>query len=174
MTLPADVLAETRPALVRFVRGLCAPGTVDDVVQETCLALLLALPSYADRGHRFTTFAFAVALNKARDAHREAARSPRPVAAVPDVPDPYPGPEETAERRVDAAYLAGLLGRLPAASREVVRLRVGAGLSAAETAGVLGMSEGAVRVAQHRALRRLRELAAACPPPRAGERPVVR
>ena len=44
-----------------------------------------------------------------------------------------------------------LLDRLPDHQRELVLLRVVAGLSAEETGNVLGMSAGAVRVAQHRA-----------------------
>ena len=40
--------------------------------------------------------------------------------------------------------------------REIIRLRVVVGLSAAETAERLGMAPAAVRIAQHRALSRLR------------------
>ena len=50
-----------------------------------------------------------------------------------------------------------LVDDLPDNQREIVLLRVAAGLSAAETADVLGMTLGAVRVAQHRALARLRQ-----------------
>ena len=158
------LLAEIRPAVARFVRGHCAllpspPDAVDDVVQEACLAILAALPSYTDRGHRFTTFAFAVALNKARDAYREAARVPRPTFDIPDGPDPGPGPEQVAERLTDVAYVSSLLRLLPDTAREIVLLRIAAGLTVAETAEILRMSDSAVRVAQHRALKRLRELA---------------
>ncbi len=45
--------------------------------------------------------------------------------------------------------------------RELITLRVTVGLSAEETGRALGMSAGAVRVAQHRALAKLRSLAAA-------------
>ncbi|HUW16406.1 MAG TPA: sigma factor-like helix-turn-helix DNA-binding protein, partial [Actinomycetes bacterium] len=40
--------------------------------------------------------------------------------------------------------------------RELLLLRVAVGLSAEETGRALGMTPGAVRVAQHRALSRLR------------------
>ena len=55
----------------------------------------------------------------------------------------------------------GLLDNLPDAQQEILRLRVGVGLSADETAEALGMTAGAVRVAQHRALAKLRVLLAA-------------
>ena len=52
------------------------------------------------------------------------------------------------------------MAQLPAAQRRLLRLRVVAGPSAEDTGYVLDMSPGAVRMAQHRALVRLRALAA--------------
>ena len=48
-------------------------------------------------------------------------------------------------------------GTAASVSREVLALRVLAGLSADQAGAVLGKSPGAVRVAQHRALRSLRD-----------------
>jgi RNA polymerase sigma-70 factor (ECF subfamily) len=48
-----------------------------------------------------------------------------------------------------------LIACLPADQAEVVLLRVVAGLSADEVAGITGRSAGTVRVIQHRALKRL-------------------
>jgi RNA polymerase sigma-70 factor, ECF subfamily len=50
--------------------------------------------------------------------------------------------------------------RLPGQQREILTLRVAVGMSTDETAAALGMSTGAVRVAQHRALTRLRAMIA--------------
>jgi RNA polymerase sigma-70 factor (ECF subfamily) len=58
------------------------------------------------------------------------------------------------------SFRIALLASLPAAQRRLLLLRVVAGLSAEDTGYVLDMSPGAVRVAQHRALVRLRTLAA--------------
>ena len=78
-----------------------------------------------------------------------------------------------AHKVADAARGAAraLLAHLPAAQRRLLLLRVVGGLSAEDTGYVLDMSPGAVRVAQHRALVRLRALAAdkagrrqSCPP----------
>lgn len=49
-----------------------------------------------------------------------------------------------------------LLEILPAKQREILILRVVVGLSAEETAAAVGATPGAVRVAQHRALQRLK------------------
>jgi RNA polymerase sigma-70 factor (ECF subfamily) len=55
--------------------------------------------------------------------------------------------------------MAELLQVLPAKQREILVLRVVVGLSAEETADAVGSTPGAVRVAQHRALARLRTAA---------------
>ncbi|MDQ3528217.1 MAG: RNA polymerase subunit sigma, partial [Actinomycetota bacterium] len=57
-----------------------------------------------------------------------------------------------------ATRVWALLDELPGHQRELLVLRVAVGLTARETADALGMTPGAVRVAQHRALNRLRDL----------------
>ena len=156
------LLRQLRPAIVRYCRArLARSGSLDedDVAQEICLALLSALPTFRDMGRPFGAFVFAIAAHKVADAARGAARSPLPVPVLPDLPDRCPGPEETVVAGVDARQARVLLARLPAGQRRLLLLRVVAGLSAEDTGYVLDMSPGAVRVAQHRALLRLRALA---------------
>jgi RNA polymerase sigma-70 factor, ECF subfamily len=81
------------------------------------------------------------------------------VEDLPDTPDDRPGPEETVVAYLEAERAWALLARLPVNQRELLVLRVLSGLSAEETGRALGMSPGAVRVAQHRALARLRTIA---------------
>jgi RNA polymerase sigma-70 factor, ECF subfamily len=162
------LLREFRPAIVRYCRARLAQTQTgsqdaDDLAQEVCLALLSALPSYRDMGHPFGAFVFAIAAHKVADAARGAARSPLPVPVLPDLPDRCLGPEEIVVAGVDARRARVLLARLPAGQRRLLLLRVVAGLSAEDTGYVLDMSPGAVRVAQHRALIRLRALASAEP-----------
>jgi DNA-directed RNA polymerase specialized sigma24 family protein len=57
-----------------------------------------------------------------------------------------------------AGRMARLLESVSDKQREILHLRVVVGLSVEETAEAVGSSPGAVRVAQHRALNRLREL----------------
>jgi len=162
------LLRQFRPAIVRYCRARLARTNLaqtgsqdeDDLAQEVCLALLSALPSYQDMCRPFGAFVFAIAAHKVADAARGAARSPLPVPVLPDLPDRCLGPEEIAVAGVDAHRARVLLARLPAGQRRLLLLRVVAGLSAEDTGYVLGLSPGAVRVAQHRALIRLRALAA--------------
>jgi len=133
--------------------------TADDVAQEVCIAVLSALPRYRDEGRPFEAFVFGIAGHKVADAQRAAIRAAVPTDELPDEADSGIGPEEAALRSSDASMVRGLLDRLPLQLRELLLLRVAVGLSAEETGRALGMSAGAVRVAQHRALARLRALA---------------
>jgi RNA polymerase sigma-70 factor, ECF subfamily len=159
-----SLLRQIRPMIVSYCRSRLrhVPGTeqaADDVAQEVCLAVLAALPGYRDEGRPFASFVFGIASHKVADARRSAARLAIPTKDLPDVPDDQPGPEERVVASLEAQRARALLARLPVQQRELLALRVLTGLSAAETGMALGMSAGAVRVAQHRAMARLRALA---------------
>ncbi|GGM78621.1 RNA polymerase sigma factor ShbA [Dactylosporangium sucinum] len=162
----AALLAQLRPGIVRYCRARLgrvggAYTTADDVAQEVCLALLRALPGYRDQGRPFTAFVYAIAAHKVADAQRAAVRDAgtTPVDTLADRPDAAPGPEQQAMNTDVARRLSGLLARLPEQQREIVLLRVAVGLPAEEVGVIVGMSAPAVRVAQSRALARLRTLA---------------
>ena len=159
-----SLLEHIRPMIVRYCRARLGRvaghyHVADDVAQEVCIAVLSALPRYRDMGRPFASFVFGIAAHKVADAMRSAARLAVPTEDLPDGPDEQPGPEETVVAYLEAERARALLARLPVHLRELVILRVVTGLSAEETGNVLGMSAGAVRVAQHRALARLRALA---------------
>lgn len=149
----------------RLARFPGADHTSDDVAQEVCIAVLSALDRYRDEGRPFEAFVYRIAANKVADAQRAFYRAAVPCAELPDGPEPSPGPEELAERSGDAQQVRALLAHLPETMRELLVLRVAVGMSAEETGRALGMSAGAVRVAQHRAMQRLRALVD--PPPAA-------
>lgn len=163
------LIRQIRPMVVRYCRSRLGHisghyHAADDVAQEVCLAILSALPRYQDMGRPFASFVFGIAAHKVADARRNAARLAVPVEDVPEAPDDRPGPEETVVACLEAERVRALLARLPVTQRELLVLRVLSGLSAAETGHALGMSAGAVRVAQHRALARLRAIATEEPP----------
>jgi RNA polymerase sigma-70 factor, ECF subfamily len=160
------LLRHIRPMVVRYCRARLGRisghyHAADDVAQEVCIAVLSALPRYQDMGRPFASFVFGIASHKVADAKRSAARMAIPTEDLPDGPDDRPGPEETAVAYIEAERARALLARLPLHQRELLVLRVLSGMSAEETGHALGMSAGAVRVAQHRALARLRAIALA-------------
>jgi RNA polymerase sigma-70 factor (ECF subfamily) len=158
------LLRQIRPMVLRYCRARLSRisghyHAADDVAQEVCIAVLSALPRYRDIGRPFASFVFGIASHKVADAKRSAARLAIPTENLPDILDERPGPEETAVAYLEAERARSLLARLPVNQRELLVLRVLSGLSAEETGHELGMSAGAVRVAQHRALARLRAIA---------------
>lgn len=161
-----QVLGRVHPAVVRYCRSRMSAGhrssaSADDVAQEVCMAVLTALPSFRHEGKPFLAFVYGISAHKIADAHRSAARSrTHPVAEVPDAPSTARGPEQRVVANSTALVIEEMLSTLPEAQQEILRLRVVVGFSAEETAETLGMSAGAVRVSQHRALAKLRQLLA--------------
>ena len=75
----------------------------------------------------------------------------------PEIPaDPYWCPERRAAKEEAARLASTLLSRLPAADSEVIRLRTLDELTTAEAADALSVSQTAVKVRLHRAMKRLR------------------
>ena len=157
-----EVLATIRPIVVRYCRARVGAFersglSADDVAQEVCLAAVMALPRYRDRGRPFLAFVYGIAAHKVADAYRAASRDPSyPTETIPERRSAEPGPEQAAIDADSVARMSDLLDVLPDKQREILILRVVVGLSAEETAEAVGSTAGAVRVAQHRALSRLK------------------
>ena len=145
-----------RDRVARFATGrLGDPEKAEDVTSETFEAVCRNLGSYRP-GTDFEAWLFTIAHRRVADHFRRWSRR-REVELDETVQPAVGGPEESvlaAERR---AEVAGAFRRLRPDQQEVLALRVLGGLSAAQAGAVLGKSEGAVRVAQHRALLSLRE-----------------
>ena len=157
-----EVLETIRPIVVRYCRARVGATersglSADDVAQEVCLAAITALPRYKDQGRPFLAFVYGIAAHKVADAHRAAARNRAdPTDAVPERFSLEVGPEQMAMDAESSARMNELLAVLPDKQREILILRVVVGMSAEETAEAVGSTAGAVRVAQHRALARLK------------------
>ncbi|MDT5353399.1 MAG: polymerase sigma-70 factor, subfamily [Mycobacterium sp.] len=157
-----EVLETIRPIVVRYCRarvGLMERSglSAEDVAQEVCLAAVMALPRYRDRGRPFLAFVYGIAAHKVADAYRAAGRDlAYPTDSIPEHRSAEPDPEQAALEADSVTRMSELLEILPDKQREILILRVVVGLSAEETAEAVGSTPGAVRVAQHRALARLK------------------
>jgi RNA polymerase sigma factor (sigma-70 family) len=132
-------------------RRLGAPeGEVEDIVQEVLLTIHLKRGTW-DRSRPIGPWVAAITRNKLIDILRQRGRHMSvPIENVMDslrAEDPTP---ELSTRDVDT-----LLGRLKPQQREIVRSISLDGSSIRETADRLKMTEGAVRVTLHRALKAL-------------------
>ncbi len=158
------LLAVIRPLVSRYCRARFgwqerSSASADDVAQEVCYAVITALPGYRDQGRPFLAFVYGIAAHKVADAHRSAGRNRAdPVADVPDEQALGAGPEERFMQGELNGQMARLLAVLPDKQREILVLRVIEGYSAEQTAEMVGSTPGAVRVAQHRAVARLRKV----------------
>lgn len=151
-----ELLSALAPALRVFARRLLVAagrdaGDAEDVVQETLLALHLKRQTW-DPATPLAPWVWAIARHKAVDLLRRSGRR----AEVP-----IDGLEEIlAEAEAEPEALAGrdagrMVATLSGRERDVVEAVCLSGASVKETGARLAMSEGAVRVALHRALKRL-------------------
>lgn len=131
------------------------PHDVEDLVQETLLALHLQRGTY-DATAPVTAWLHAIARHKLVDLLRRRGRYEmllEPLDDLPEASHPTCAEETTARRD-----LAILLDELPAAQRQAILDTRIEGLSVAEAALRTGMSESAVKVSVHRGLKRLAKI----------------
>ncbi len=133
-----------RRALARIGRG---PEEAEDIVQETLLALHLKRHTW-DHSQPVEPWVRGIARYKMIDALRR--RGFTEHRSIDDFADVFAAPQTD-----EAGTLAArdLLTKLPERDRQIVQAMSIEGRSAKEAGAPLGMTEGAVRVALHRALK---------------------
>ncbi|RSZ64235.1 sigma-70 family RNA polymerase sigma factor [Corynebacterium hylobatis] len=155
------IMAIVHPRVLRYARARVGGGrtpTPEDIAQEICLAVATSIGNYVDKGRPFMAFVYGIAFNKVADAHRSMGRDQsHPTDEVPDTGTDKDSPEDHALTADGSNRVRALLDSLSEKARNIVILRVFVGLSAEETAEIVGSTPGAVRVAQHRALNSLRK-----------------
>jgi RNA polymerase sigma factor (sigma-70 family) len=149
----ARFLQTVTPVLRGIVRakgaGLGEAGC-EDVLQEVLLAVHLKRHTW-DRDAPVRPWLYAITRYKVVDAFRARGRKiDVPIEDFAEVLAAEAGPDPT-----EAADMDKMIGMLDGRSAEIVRKIGLEGASAAETGKALTMSEGAVRVALHRALKTL-------------------
>lgn len=157
----AEIMRRHREPIFRLVRGHTGhPEEALDLVQDCFISAFRHLDRY-DQNRPFRAWLARIAINKCRDwARRRTVRRIFLLDAVPSenvrsVPDPGPGADDTAADREELELLWSAVSRLPRALKEPLILRTIDGLSQAETAVALGISEKAVETRIYRARRSL-------------------
>jgi RNA polymerase sigma-70 factor (ECF subfamily) len=130
----------------------------EDATERTFVAALGAIDGYKDEGATFRSWLFRIAHNQLVNALRSRSRHPAESLDVVLEPAASDDPANQAGLADDARRLRAAVASLSDDRRQVVILRFVDGLTAREIGEVLGRSEGAVRVLQHRALRELAAL----------------
>lgn len=154
-----DVLmARHVEALLRYCRTL-TPNSHDaeDLCQEAMTRAIDRLHSL-ESGEAFRTWLFRVARNLAVDWSRRGQRlQPMPDGDGASFPSPESGPHERVETSEEHEMVAQALQTLKQRHRDVLLLREVEGLSYADIARRLNVSQSAVETLLFRARRRLRE-----------------
>lgn len=139
---------------------LVARGVEDPeaAMQEVFLAVLPRLDSVHGGAAGLRTFIFSVAHARMVDDHRRQSRAPVTLPFDADLDQRSAASAEAAALdRIAPREVVKLLEVLPADQREVLALRLVAGLSVDQSAEVMGRSAGSVKQLQRRALLKLRE-----------------
>ncbi|MCW8924926.1 MAG: sigma-70 family RNA polymerase sigma factor [Xanthomonadales bacterium] len=149
------LLSELTQVIHGFLRNRFGNGHfVEDCVQEALIAIHQARHTY-DRRRPFRPWLFAIVRHKAIDTLRKQ-------RTRQTVTDQYQETQEVLEQSDHANQAEAemtrsrLLDALPEPHREVLVLTKIVGLSVAETAEKLGISQSLVKVRVHRAIRKLR------------------
>lgn len=139
-------------------RRLQTREAAEDATSQTFLKALSAISRFRPEAGSFRGWLFTIASRVVIDSYRRE----KPAASLDGVgalPDRDSGPEDRALIRETCRELYALVALLPDEQANLIELRL-AGLTDREIAEVVGRSYGAIRVAQHRAIKRLQELAA--------------
>lgn len=144
------------PQVTGYLRARGA-READDLTSEVFLTVFTRISTVTGGYAGLRSLLFSVAHARLVDAHRRRAYRGD---ALPYDPErdrrTSPSAEDTAQANLGAERAAALLESLPAAQRDVLALRVLADLSIEQTAQTLGLSQGAVKQLQRRALIALR------------------
>jgi RNA polymerase sigma-70 factor, ECF subfamily len=157
-----ELWRDANPMLLRYLR-VTAGQDADDVASATWLRAAEGFDSFSGTEPGFRRWLVTIARNTHLDDVRRASRRrEHPSEDVGELaelrPERSPDAALQAEERMSTQRALGLIAALPPDQAELVLLRVVVGLDVGDVAAITGRSPGSVRVAVHRALRRLRGL----------------
>jgi len=145
---------QVHPGMFAFARRrLFSHDDATDAVNETMARAVASLGTFREHDGAFAGWLFGILRNVVMNIQRASSRT-----LPPEFEGSMPDPAERLVAGEDADELRAAFAQLPPDDRELLELRVVAGLSAEEVATAVGRTPGAVRMAQSRALARLRAL----------------
>lgn len=153
-----DLYRDLYPRLFAYARRrLSADHDADDAVAEAMARAVAGHDRYVPGPAGIEGWIFGICHNVVRERWRDGQRDQRWCDLGPALQPPIEdGPLDTVLRTEEQTRLLAAFARLDPDERDLLELRVAGGLDAAQVAEVLGKRPGAVRMAQSRALGRLR------------------
>ena len=144
------LLAALTGHLRAYFSRRAGPAVAEDLVQETLIAIHSRKATY-DPGQPLTAWVYGIARYKLIDEYRREKRR----ASVPLDEAPELFAQDEAEAASARRDVTKLLARLPEGKRRLVEAIKLDGQSVADTAAATGLSESAVKVNVHRAVKSL-------------------
>ena len=144
------------PAVVGYLRvqGAAEP---EDLTSDVFFSAFSRIDSFRGDEGQFRSWVFTIAHNRLVDERRTSARRPVPVEHDGRIAGTSGGDvEEEALVRLSTERVRGLCEALVPDQRDVLLLRMVAGMSLEQTAEALGKTTGAIKALQHRAVAALR------------------
>jgi RNA polymerase sigma factor (sigma-70 family) len=132
------------------------PAVAEDITGDVFAAAFAAYERVRPEPTGVGTWLFRIARNAVIDQYRREGRRRSLIARIGrdrQFPDSV---EEDAETRFDLRAICAAMETLRERDRQLVGLRVAAGLSYADVGAIVGMRESAAKMATHRALERVR------------------
>lgn len=131
----------------------------EDLTGEVFARMVAGLPRYRIAGGTFQAWLYRIAHNLLVDQYRkERGKNEISLEDVEFIGMPGDDPEQTTEQALFIERAMTGLKKLDSTQQEILILRFISGLSLQEVATTLGKTVGAVKIAQHRALKELRGL----------------
>lgn len=156
-----ELYRDLSPAVLGYLsgRGVHDP---EDVLGECFVNVVRNLHQFDGDEAAFRSWVFTIAHHRLVEYWRGSRRRALSVVGDDEVftgLERMPASAEPDHALIQRDALADLLGRLSQPQRDVVLLRIVHQFSIRETAGILGRSEGAVKLLQSRAIKALRRAA---------------
>jgi RNA polymerase sigma-70 factor (ECF subfamily) len=127
----------------------------EDLTSTVFIRALNGLDGY--RGGSVAAWLFRIAHNTLVNHLRDRRPQISMEAVVVEIPDDQPGPAEHLQNAESIAAINALVAELPDSQRDLLALKLAAGLTSEEIGVVLGKRAGTVRVELHRIIKKLRD-----------------
>lgn len=136
------------------LRHVNNPDEAEDLASQVFIHAFRSLPKY--RGGVVSAWLFRIAYGTVANHYRKSRPEVSFEDKAPEIAADLPEPLERMVRAEAHDRLRGLIAQLSPEDRELLALKLDAGLSSGEIGEMMGKSAGAVRIQLHRIIKRLR------------------